>query len=67
MAYGSGLLFLVALRYTSLGNAVVLSSVAPIFVVPIARFVSGERVTWRVGVGVATTVAGVWAALLPAL
>ncbi|MCS7206877.1 MAG: DMT family transporter [Dehalococcoidia bacterium] len=66
-AYGSGLLFLVALRYTSLGNAVVLSSVAPIFVVPIARWVGRERVTWRLVVGVVTTVVGVWVALVPAL
>lgn len=66
-AYGSGLLFLAALRYTSLGNAVVLSSVAPVFVMPIALLVARERITWRVGFGVATTVGGVWIALLPVL
>lgn len=66
-AYGSGLLFLAALRYTTLGNAVVLSSVAPVFVVPIARLVGRERVTWRLVFGVVTTVLGVWAALSPIL
>jgi drug/metabolite transporter (DMT)-like permease len=65
--YGSGLLFLVALRYTTLGNAVVLSSVAPLFVVPIARLVGKERVTWRLWAGVVAMVAGIWAAFAPAL
>ena len=58
-------LVLVSLHYTSVGISSTLTGTAPIFLIPIAYVVFGERITWRAVGGTIVAVAGV--ALLFAL
>lgn len=60
-----GLLFsVIALKYTAASLAVPLNSTSPIFVIPMAYLVFGERISQRSMVGAFMTVAGVTLVLL---
>ena len=59
-------LSLVALHRTEAGVALTLMAMTPIFVIPVSRFVLGERPTWRAVAGTVLAVAGVALLLRPA-
>jgi drug/metabolite transporter (DMT)-like permease len=52
-------LFLVGLRMTSPANAALLSVTIPVFTAAIAVALGHERPSWRLGIGLATSIAGV--------
>jgi len=52
-------LFLVGLRMTSPANAALLSVTIPVFTAVIAVALGHERPSWRLGIGLATSIAGV--------
>jgi drug/metabolite transporter (DMT)-like permease len=54
----SAVTFLAGLKYAGVTVGTVLSSVSPLFALPIG-FLAGERVTWRAATGAALTVAGI--------
>ena len=57
--FGS-LLFVVAVQEAGAARTAVLSSTAPLFGLPMAALMLGERVTWRIGLGTALSIAGIW-------
>jgi drug/metabolite transporter, DME family len=62
-AVGS-LLFLVGLQRAGAAPAAVLSSAAPLFAMPMAALLLGERITPRVAAGTALSIAGIWLVVL---
>jgi drug/metabolite transporter (DMT)-like permease len=60
---GSGvgsILFVIAVQHSGAARTAVLSSTAPLFALPMAAAMLGERVTPRVLMGTALSVAGIW-------
>lgn len=66
MALG-GLLFLYSVQATGAAKAALLSSLSPFFSAPLAAMFLGERITWRVVVGMVCCVCGVWLIFFPAV
>jgi DME family drug/metabolite transporter len=54
------LLFVVAVQQAGASKAAILSSTAPLFALPMAGMLLGERVTARIAVGTALSIAGIW-------
>ena len=52
-------LSLVAVVRTDVGIATTLMALTPVFILPFARFIEGERISWRAALGAAIAVAGV--------
>jgi drug/metabolite transporter (DMT)-like permease len=55
----SAVAYLAGLKYAGVTLGTVLSSVSPLFALPIGRLAFGEPVTWRATAGAALTVAGI--------
>jgi drug/metabolite transporter (DMT)-like permease len=55
----SAVLYLAGLKYAGITLGTVLSSVSPLFALPIGFLALGERVTWRATAGAALTVTGI--------
>gem|GEM_PF-593203 len=51
--------YLVGIKYAGVTLGTVVSSVSPLFALPIGLLVLGERVTWRAAAGAGLTVAGI--------
>lgn len=62
-AVGS-LLFFIGLQRAGAAPAAVLSSSAPLFAMPMAALLLGERITPRVAAGTALSIAGIWLVVL---
>lgn len=58
------LLFLIAVQRAGAALTAVLSSSAPLFAMPMAALLLGERVTRRVAAGTAISIVGIWLVLL---
>jgi drug/metabolite transporter (DMT)-like permease len=54
------ILFVIAVQHAGAARTAVLSSTAPLFALPMAAMMLGERVTPRVLVGTALSIAGIW-------
>jgi drug/metabolite transporter (DMT)-like permease len=61
------LLFLVAVQHAGVAPTAVLSSSAPLFALPMATVLLGERITPRVVAGTALSIAGIWLVVLKRL
>jgi DME family drug/metabolite transporter len=59
-----GLLFLIGLQLAGAGKTSLLSSVSPLFSVPLAVLFLKERVTLRLALGVIISIAGIWLVML---
>lgn len=57
---GNALLFL-SLQYTIAINAAVINSIEPVIIILLAALLFGDRLSWRQGIGVALSLAGVLA------
>lgn len=57
---GNALLFL-SLQYTTAINAAVINSIEPVIIILLAALLFGDRLSWRQGIGVALSLAGVLA------
>jgi drug/metabolite transporter (DMT)-like permease len=55
-----GILYVVAIQRAGAARTAVLSSTAPLFILPLAAVFLGERVTHRMIAGTAVSVAGIW-------
>ena len=55
----SAITYLAGLKYAGVALGTVLSSVSPLFALPIGLLAFGERVTWRAATGAALAVAGI--------
>jgi drug/metabolite transporter (DMT)-like permease len=55
----SAVTYLAGLKYAGVALGTVLSSVSPLFALPVGLLAFGERVTWRAATGAALTVAGI--------
>jgi drug/metabolite transporter (DMT)-like permease len=51
--------YLAGLKYAGVALGTVLSSVSPLFALPVGFLAFGERVTWRAATGAALAVAGI--------
>jgi drug/metabolite transporter (DMT)-like permease len=64
--FGTGIgstLFLIGVQFAGAAKAAPLSSLSPLFAVPLSAILLGERPTRRVFVGTLLSVAGVWLVL----
>lgn len=57
---GASILFVTAVKYAGAPKAAVLSAVAPLFAVPMARIFLKEKVTVRLLIGAVLSVIGIW-------
>jgi drug/metabolite transporter (DMT)-like permease len=55
----SAIAYLSGLKYAGVTLGTVLSSVSPLFALPIGLLAFGERMTWRATVGAVVAVAGI--------
>lgn len=58
------ILYVIAVKHAGASKAAVLSSVAPLFAVPLSFFMLKERITVRLSVGVMLSVIGIWLVLM---
>ncbi len=62
---GGTMLFVISVKHAGAAKAAVLSSVAPLFAVPMSMVLLKERVNFRLPFGAILSVAGVWLVLTP--
>jgi drug/metabolite transporter (DMT)-like permease len=59
------MLFVLAVQRAGAAKTAVLSSTAPLFALPLAALLLGERLTGRVILGTLLSIAGVWLVVAP--